>query len=275
MESAKIEKEKEGAKEWYNLTANDFHARYLGDEGEYLINFEDVIYDKLADYKNKKVLDLGTGTGRYANRIAQVASEIYGIDLSENMIQIANSNKNKEGNVHFEVGDATKLRFASEEFDIAISVGMFEYLQDVSLFLLEINRVLKKGGICIFSCHRKKSNFVFSRIYSSLMGILTNKMIQTKPDRHNNMQNDRNSFYEKVFHHPKNLILELKKYGFNDIQFKTTFFKFPTFLFYFGCRIKSRLIKRAAAKLNLFLSSFAITKGMGSIMIVKAIKIKK
>src|SRR5215475_9113742 len=60
-----------------------------------------------------RVLDVGTGSGRIAIRLARLnpALAIQGIDLSHSMIELARVNAAKAGltNVQFSVGDAKRL----------------------------------------------------------------------------------------------------------------------------------------------------------------------
>jgi len=64
-----------------------------------------------------KVLDVATGTGEQAFAFARSSCDVIGVDLTDSMLQRARQ-RNREGKVKFEVGDATHLRFATKSFDI-------------------------------------------------------------------------------------------------------------------------------------------------------------
>lgn len=85
-----------------------------------------------------RILDVATGTGEQAFAFARQGYEVIGIDLSEAMLNIAHQ-KNKYGNVKFEVADATTLRFPSNSFDV---VCVSFALHDMPLFIRE--KVLKE-----------------------------------------------------------------------------------------------------------------------------------
>jgi len=97
------------------------------------------------------MLDLGTGPGYLPIEIVKRNPEIniVGIDLSKKLIHMAQANAAKaglSGQLRFEVGNATNLRFDDDVFDMVISTGMLHSLKDPVKVLKEIYRVLKKGG---------------------------------------------------------------------------------------------------------------------------------
>src|SRR6266849_3125371 len=134
MEKKWVPSQIEGAKKWYETVAEDFQNRYSGVEGIYFSEFEDNLYDRLANFIGKTFLDLGTGGGRLALRVAPKVKEAIGVDISKNKIEIANSKKGNLSNVSFEVADATQMRFPDGYFDLIVSAGMFEYLSDPAPF---------------------------------------------------------------------------------------------------------------------------------------------
>lgn len=102
----------------------------------------------------KEYLDLATGTGEVALKIAETdcRARVTGVDLSEGMLEIARKklqmpeNAGIAGRVSFEQGDCLDLRFADATFDcitIAYGVRNFENLEKG---FREFHRVLKDGG---------------------------------------------------------------------------------------------------------------------------------
>ena len=100
----------------------------------------------MIDSKDKiKILDVCTGTGTQAFAFAKKGYEVMGIDLSEEMLRVANK-KNKYENVRFVVADATKMPFENDYFDFAcISFGLHEMPHEVRHQVLdEMRRVSRK-----------------------------------------------------------------------------------------------------------------------------------
>lgn len=100
--------------------------------------------------KGSKVLDVATGTGRYAFAFARRGHGVTGVDLSEDMLAVAKKN-NRYANARFLIADATRLPFKDNSFDascIAFSLHMMppEVREKA---LREMARVTKRGGTII------------------------------------------------------------------------------------------------------------------------------
>lgn len=101
----------------------------------------------LGDIKNKKILDWGCGSGIYIKKLKKKCKEIKGFDISPEMVNIA---KKLNPEIEIKVGSGIKIPFR-EKFDIVFASLSIHYLKDLNPVFKEIKRVLKKGGIFIFS----------------------------------------------------------------------------------------------------------------------------
>jgi len=119
------------------------------------------------------ILDVCTGTGDVAIRFAQsdCVSEIVGIDLSDQMLQIARrktENNGLGGRVKLLMGDALNLPFEDNSFDI-VTIGFgLRNLTDYKRGISEMARVLKEGGrlvILEFSLPREGLLGAWYRLY--------------------------------------------------------------------------------------------------------------
>ena len=93
-----------------------------------------------------KILDLGCGTGVILEHIKQAYNsvELYGLDISENMIVQA---KQRLGsNALLSIGDAENLPYENNSFDLVCCVESFHHYPNPAKALLEIKRVLKDNG---------------------------------------------------------------------------------------------------------------------------------
>ncbi len=72
--------------------------------------------------RGKRVLDLGSGDGRFALGVAPVARSVVGVDPDPEAISAAKKNARTAhvSNVRFVVGAAQKLQFPGEVFDVVI-----------------------------------------------------------------------------------------------------------------------------------------------------------
>ena len=100
------------------------------------------------DVSPKRVLDLGTGTGRAAFLIARryADAEVVGVDLAEEMLAEARKLAPPElaSRVHFERADAERLSFPDGSFDLVSLANMIP-------FFPELGRVTAPGGAVVFS----------------------------------------------------------------------------------------------------------------------------
>lgn len=94
------------------------------------------------------VLDVGCGTGDPTKMLEKRCNHIVGIDISyaSNNISFAFNKSNLSPNLSFVSADAIKLPFKDECFDAVVSFDVIEHVEGDLKFLLEIRRVLKKGG---------------------------------------------------------------------------------------------------------------------------------
>lgn len=97
------------------------------------------------------ILDLCCGQGRHALEITKRGFKVEGLDRSRYLIQKAKASAKKENlNVKFKEGDARKLPFPPDGFEVVMmlgnSFGYFETVQDDLRILKEIFRVLKPWG---------------------------------------------------------------------------------------------------------------------------------
>ena len=104
-----------------------------------------------AAYPGGKVLEVGSGPGRLAVRLAREAPSITltGVDISEAMFERAARRAAGAGlseRVRFEVGDVAALPFTDQEFDGVVSTLSLHHWSDPARGLAEIHRVLKPGG---------------------------------------------------------------------------------------------------------------------------------
>jgi len=98
----------------------------------------------------KRILDVGCGSGKLAIECAKRGAEVYGIDISKSMIELA-KRFCKENNVKVKliVGDA--LKELPKDFDFSVALGVLEYLDHPDVLLSNMLASVKNGGKVIFS----------------------------------------------------------------------------------------------------------------------------
>jgi arsenite methyltransferase len=99
----------------------------------------------------ERVLDLGSGAGTDSLVAAQMVGEpgqVTGIDMTPPMLAKARAAaaEMRLPNVEFVEGEAERLPFADESFDVVISNGVIDLIPDKDAVFAELHRVLVPGG---------------------------------------------------------------------------------------------------------------------------------
>ncbi len=109
------------------------------------------IYSVLPDLKGKKVLDLGCGSGNNCMKAIELGSSfVLGIDVSQNMIDLAKKTNSNE-KIKYDVLAMENIDSLNEKFDVVISSLAFHYVEDYNKLLKDIYNLLNPNGILIFS----------------------------------------------------------------------------------------------------------------------------
>lgn len=107
----------------------------------------------LPDVAGKHVLDVGCGTGWYADYLLGRGAEVTAFDYDPEFVALTQA-RVRERAVVLRADLAEPLRFAADaSFDLAIAPLVLHYLRDWEPPLRELHRVLRPGGTLIFSTH--------------------------------------------------------------------------------------------------------------------------
>jgi malonyl-CoA O-methyltransferase len=108
-------------------------------------------------HQPKSILDVGSGTGYATQSLRKIypRAQLYALDIAYPMLNIARSRLNFlsriRGKVKFINAEAEKLPLANNSVEMVYSNLTVQWVNDLDLALREFNRVLKPGGMLLFS----------------------------------------------------------------------------------------------------------------------------
>lgn len=143
-------------KEWFNSPY--YHKLY----GKRDVKEAEELIGRLLAYLQPKpdwvFLDLACGKGRHASQIASNGYDSYGVDLSTESIQAAQTHDNEH--LHFEVHDM-RLTYKQAYFNVVMnlftSFGYFDSVEDNVKVLNAVHSNLKPNGLFVqdyFNAHK-------------------------------------------------------------------------------------------------------------------------
>jgi 2-polyprenyl-3-methyl-5-hydroxy-6-metoxy-1,4-benzoquinol methylase len=110
-------------------------ALVAGTQARVLTNF-------VGRIQGRRILDVGTGTGRAALLFARGGARVTGVDASEEMLAVARRHAAEQGvKARFLVGDAHTLDFPNRSVDVAICLRVLMHAPDWRRCVAELCRV--------------------------------------------------------------------------------------------------------------------------------------
>jgi len=116
---------------------------------------DDRVFIQLYDYavsripiEGKNVIEVGSGRGGGASFISRYhkPKHLTGLDYSSKAVKLSNEIHVNISNLSFIQGDAEKIPFENDSFDVVINVESSHCYGNINKFISEVIRVLKPGG---------------------------------------------------------------------------------------------------------------------------------
>ena len=129
-------------------------------------------------WKNKKVLDVGCGTGRYAQIPLKYGAVVTGIDLSSS-IQIAKKNLENYKRIELLEADLFSPPLKKNYYDVIYSFGVLHHTNDPEKAFKGLLKYLKPGGIICITLYHKYGMYHTSRYLRTITTKLNPKLLYT------------------------------------------------------------------------------------------------
>ena len=108
---------------------------------------------------NLNILDIGCGSGWYAEQLLKAGSNVTAIDASARMVELTKNRLQGKGQV-IQADIEKPLDFlGTETFDIILAPLVIHYVKDWMALMHEFARLLKRNGLLIFSTHQPHETF--------------------------------------------------------------------------------------------------------------------
>jgi demethylmenaquinone methyltransferase/2-methoxy-6-polyprenyl-1,4-benzoquinol methylase len=121
-----------------------------------------VVTSIIAPKPGMKILDIAAGTGSSSRPLVEKGAEVTALDFSHGMIE---QGRKRNKNINFVQGDALKLPFEDNSFDVTtISFGL-RNTSNTDKALKEALRVTKDGGRIVVAEFSHPVNPIFKKIY--------------------------------------------------------------------------------------------------------------
>lgn len=153
-------------REWYqeDETAEEYdewrfsRGGELVDEGE-----KEALFDLVGGVEGDDVLEVACGTGRFSVELAEGGADVTGVDISKPMLMKGVGKARERGlGVEFLRGDAKRLPFPNDSFDLVLGMRFFHLIDEPVAYLSEMARV-SKGPVVFDTFNRGSARVVYNR----------------------------------------------------------------------------------------------------------------
>lgn len=119
-------------------------------------------FDQVVD---KDVLEIGVGLGCDHFCFAKGGNRMTALDISREHLRLTSMHLKLEGlSTHAVYGDAEKMPFEDNSFDVVYTFGVLHHTPDFHAALSEVHRVLRPGGRIILGVYHRHSLFFWGNV---------------------------------------------------------------------------------------------------------------
>jgi ubiquinone/menaquinone biosynthesis C-methylase UbiE len=141
---------------FYEQEASQYDSRrWLTPAGQLISNVQrDILRDFATEVRNKQVLEIGAGTGRFTEVLLEQDNDVIAFDISNPMLQKLRQRLKSHPNyklLRTILGDARIMGVESSSVDAIVCFNALSHIPEHKRVFHEIQRVLRPGGLFLFN----------------------------------------------------------------------------------------------------------------------------
>ena len=148
---------------------------------------QDVVPGMVGDVAGKQLLDIGCGTGRYADFFVRKGADVIAIDFSWPMLKKA---REKNPDLRLVQGEIFRLPFV-RAFDVVLCNLVLSHIRDLDAGVKQISDLVRPGGKVIISDLRTGFGMKKDKRFRIFKNYSTNAYKHTLKDYHRAFENNR------------------------------------------------------------------------------------
>ncbi|MFC0588053.1 class I SAM-dependent methyltransferase [Novosphingobium aquiterrae] len=131
------------------------------------------LLERISEYDGNTVLDIGCGAGELALAVARQrpGAEVVGVDVSPDLITVANERGAQHGNARFVHGDAASWTGGTFAPDLLVSRHGVMFFDDPPAAFANLHAASAEGARMVFSCFRAPGENPWASEISALIGV--------------------------------------------------------------------------------------------------------
>lgn len=163
----------QGSKDFYEKEAPSYDSRrWQTSVGQFVYSSQMEIFKSFAnEVRNKKVLDIAAGTGRFTKVLLDKNNSVTALDISGPMLEqlrnLLKDHPNKD-NLTVLLGDARNIEIKTASIDTVVMINALSHIPEHTKVFAEVSRILKPDGFFIFNVPNYLSLYLPFGLYVNL-----------------------------------------------------------------------------------------------------------
>jgi 2-polyprenyl-6-hydroxyphenyl methylase/3-demethylubiquinone-9 3-methyltransferase len=109
-------------------------------------------HDRLRPLSGLRAADIGCGGGLVTEPLYRMGADVTGVDAGVENIRVAQAHAKKTGlDIDYQATTVEKIAASGQKFDIVTALEIIEHVSDVDLFVQSCCKIVRPGGLIIFS----------------------------------------------------------------------------------------------------------------------------